>query len=93
MSHVCFDAFTPGNHEFDKGDAGLARFLKALEAETDANDSCAKMPRILGANIVPHSESALLADDVPSIGRSAIFQTSDGEQVGVIGIDVAKKTM
>ena len=93
MSHLCFDAFAPGNHEFDEGDAGLARFLKALEAETDANDNCAEMPQVLGANIVPHSESALLAEDVPSIGSNAIFTTSNGETVAVIGINVAKKTM
>ena len=93
MSHLCFDAFAPGNHEFDDGDAGLATFLKALEAETDANDNCATMPQVLGANIVPHSESALLAEDVPSIGSNAIFTTSNGEQVAVIGINVAKKTM
>lgn len=93
MSHVCFDTFTPGNHEFDDADAGLARFLKALEAEADANVNCAKMPEVLGANIVPHSKSSLLAEDVPSIGSNAIFTTSDGEQVAVIGISVAKKTM
>lgn len=93
MTHLCFDAFAPGNHEFDEGDAGLARFLKALEAETDASDSCAEMPHVLGANIVPHSGSALLAEDVPQIGSNTIFTTSDGEQVAVIGIDIAKKTM
>ena len=27
MNTVCFDAFTLGNHEFDKGDSGLKRFL------------------------------------------------------------------
>ncbi len=51
------------------------------------------MPNVLGANIVPHAGSALLAPDVPSIGDHTIFTTSDGEQVGVIGINVMRKTM
>ena len=33
MGKVCFDAFTLGNHEFDDGDDGLAKFPEAL-AET-----------------------------------------------------------
>ena len=32
MNEVCFDAFTVGNHEFDDGDTGLARFLDFLSA-------------------------------------------------------------
>lgn len=79
--------------QFDEGDAGLARFLKALQAETDASPTCEKFPAVLGANIVPHADSALLAADVPSIGDHTIFTMSDGEQVGVIGINVARKTM
>mmetsp|Transcript_6194 Transcript_6194/g.15331 ORF Transcript_6194/g.15331 Transcript_6194/m.15331 type:complete len:551 (+) Transcript_6194:385-2037(+) len=93
MTHLCFDAFTPGNHEFDDGDAGLARFLKAMQTETDASATCEDMPAVLGANIVPHADSPLLATDVPSIGDHALFTMSDGEQVGVIGINVARKTM
>ena len=31
MAHICFDAFAPGNHEFDDGDAGLASFLGRLD--------------------------------------------------------------
>jgi len=30
MNTVCFDAFTLGNHEFDKGDTGLKGFLDLL---------------------------------------------------------------
>ena len=32
MNQICFDAFALGNHEFDDGDAGLAKFLDALDA-------------------------------------------------------------
>ncbi len=93
MTHICFDAFVPGNHEFDKGDIGLARFLKALKAEGEASSTCPEMPVILGANIVPHVGSAILETDVPPIESSKIFTTTNGELVGVIGINIAKKTM
>ena len=45
MTHICFDAFAPGNHEFDKGDAGLAKFLTALETETkvELSSTCEAM--------------------------------------------------
>ena len=93
MSHICFDAFAPGNHEFDKGDAGLAKFLTAMQTEADASPSCPEMPAILGANIVPHDASPLLEEGVPSIDKSVIYTVSNGEKIGVIGIDVKRKTM
>lgn len=93
MSHLCLDAFTLGNHEFDKGDAGLAKFLKAMKTSADSFTDCPQMPAVLGANIVPHDQSSLLATDVPDIESSKIFTTSNGEKIGVIGIDIAKKTM
>ena len=31
MNSICFDAFALGNHEFDDGDAGLAKFLNHLK--------------------------------------------------------------
>ena len=33
MNEVCFDAFVLGNHEFDEGATGLAKFLNFLERE------------------------------------------------------------
>ena len=64
-----------------------------MQTEADASATCESMPAVLGANIVPREGSPLLAADVPSIGDHEIFTMSDGEQVGVIGINVAKKTM
>ncbi len=93
MTHICFDAFVPGNHEFDKGDAGLARFLKALKTEGEASSTCSAMPAVLGANIVPRVGSAILEADVPPIKSSKVFTMANGEHVGVIGIDTAQKTM
>ena len=93
MTHICFDAFVPGNHEFDKGDAGLAKFLLAMQSEAEASESCDSMPAVVGANIVPHAESPILAEGVPEIVNSKVFTLEDGHQVGVIGINIAGKTM
>jgi 5'-nucleotidase len=79
--------------KFDEGDAGLAKFLTALKTEANASSTCDEMPAVLGGNIVPHSESALLEPDVPDIEAYSVFTMSDGEEVGVIGITVARKTM
>lgn len=80
--------------EFDKGDAGLARFLLAMKNEAASNEtSCSKLPAILGANILPRIDSTLLAEEVPSIDKHAIYTLSNGGKVGIIGIDVKRKTM
>ena len=46
MNEVCFDAFVLGNHEFNEGDAGLAKFLDFLNA-----GEC-NIP-VLAANVKP----------------------------------------
>ena len=43
MTYICFDDFAPGNHKFDKGDAGLAKFLTALEMEAELSSTCEAM--------------------------------------------------
>lgn len=93
MNHACFDVFTPGNHEFDKGDAGLAKFLKAMKAAGEVSSTCPTMPAVLNANVVPHPASALLASDVPVIESSKVFTMANNEKVAVIGINIAQKTM
>ena len=52
MNTVCFDAFTLGNHEFDKGDSGLKGFIDLLH-----KGSC-KTP-VLSANVRFGANSAL----------------------------------
>jgi 5'-nucleotidase / UDP-sugar diphosphatase len=81
MNQVCFDAFSPGNHEFDDGDSGLAHFLNAL------NSSGCSTP-VLAANVVPASTSAIASGYIQPY---KVFEKS-GEKVGVIGIDIASKT-
>lgn len=81
MNQVCFDVFAPGNHEFDAGDAGLARFLDDLNGT-----GCSTAT--LAANVTPHAESAI-ADGYLQDYKVMTFE---GEQVGFIGIDIAGKT-
>ena len=46
MNEICFDAFALGNHEFNEGDAGLAKFLDFLKS-----GDC--YTPVLAANIKP----------------------------------------
>jgi 5'-nucleotidase len=80
MNRICFDAFALGNHEFDHGDAALARFLDFL-AEGSCNTA------VLSANVVPHAASPLRGRLQPS----AVFERA-GRRIGVIGLVIANKT-
>ena len=80
MNGICFDAFALGNHEFDHGDTGLARFLDFL-----VDGSCETA--VLSANVIPHDASPLLG----RIQSSAVFERG-GRRIGVIGLVIAAKT-
>ncbi|TVS03462.1 MAG: bifunctional metallophosphatase/5'-nucleotidase [Cyanobium sp. PLM2.Bin73] len=80
MNRICFDAFALGNHEFDHGDAALARFLDGL-AEGSCNTA------VLSANVVPHDRSPLSGRLQPS----AVFERA-GRRIGVVGLVIANKT-
>jgi len=84
MSHVCFDAFEVGNHEFDTGDQTLADFIHDLNNHTAL---CGQTP-VLGANVVPGPTSPL-----EGLIQKSTIKTLNGERVGVVGIDVKVKTM
>lgn len=81
MNEICFDAFALGNHEFDDGDAGLANFLDAL------NSTACETPA-LAANVQPAETSAIAEDYI----QPYTVVERDGEQIGIIGIDIAGKT-
>jgi len=83
MSHLCFDAFALGNHEFDHGDASLATFIDELHNKS----ACPGTP-VLAANVVPGASSALQGKILPS----TIKTFDDGEKVGIVGIDIKAKT-
>ena len=85
MNTVCFDAFTLGNHEFDKGDTSLKSFIDLLH-----KGSC-KTP-VLSANVNFGANSALLPAKAPGyVNKSVVLQRS-GQSIGVVGLTIAGKT-
>ncbi|MED5532377.1 MAG: NAD nucleotidase [Pseudomonadota bacterium] len=86
MNQVCFDAFAIGNHEFDDGDTGLAKFLDFL-----GRGDC-KTPA-LAANISPEVGSSALAKNSANeyLQPYTIIEKGDME-IGIIGIDIVSKT-
>jgi len=75
---IAWDALALGNHEFDDGDAHLASYLSKLNL-TSAD--------ILAANVMPAPGNVLDGKLSPYK-----IKTFEGEQVGIIGIDIAQKT-
>ena len=86
MNEVCFDAFALGNHEFDKGDAGLRDFLDDLAAGPCETD-------VLAANVVPElGVSPLAFTSATDYIKPFTIETINGEEMGIVGIDIAFKT-
>lgn len=86
MNQVCFDAMALGNHEFDDGDAGLARFIDAL------HDGACQTP-VLAANVRPEvGVSPLAPDGAQDYIRPSIVRQFGDARVGIVGIDIANKT-
>ena len=85
MNDVCFDAFVVGNHEFDRGDEGLKQFLDFL------SDGSCNTP-VLGANVVPEVGTPLAPSSNTDYIKPYTITEYDGEQVGIIGIEIAQKT-
>lgn len=92
MNNICFDAYIPGNHEFDFGDSALKKFLDFLAI----NPSKCNTP-VLAANIhpgtTPPPASPLISrpDGTPYF-LPFIIKTIGGVNVGIFGIDVVGKT-
>ena len=86
MNEVCFDAFALGNHEFNEGDTGLAKFLDFLKAG-DCNTS------VLAANVKPEvGVSALTPNSETDYIQPYTIIDVAGMKVGIIGIDIVRKT-
>lgn len=85
MNTVCFDAFTLGNHEFDKGDTGLKGFLDLLRKGT------CKTP-VLSANVQFGAGSALNATRAPGYVSPSTVVERDGQKIGIVGLTIAQKT-
>lgn len=85
MNTVCFDAFTLGNHEFDKGDTGLKVFLDLLRKGT------CKTP-VLSANVKFGANSALNPSRAPGYVSPSTVVERGGQKIGIIGLTIAQKT-
>ncbi|MFN7155438.1 MAG: bifunctional metallophosphatase/5'-nucleotidase [Acidovorax sp.] len=85
INTVCFDAFTLGNHEFDKGDTGLKGFLDLMRKGT------CKTP-ILSANVQFGPASALNATRSPGYVSPSTVVERDGQKIGIVGLTIAQKT-
>jgi len=84
MNTVCFDTFTPGNHEFDAKDAGLKKFIDFLD-----QGSCKEKTKVLTANVTFGASSPLYKTN--RIQKSQIFE-KDGVKFAMIGLTIASKT-
>jgi len=85
MNTVCFDAFTLGNHEFDKGDAGLKQFIGFLH-----KDAC-KTP-VLSSNVTFGASSPMFAATAPDNVVPYTIVRRDDQPIGIIGVTIAGKT-
>ena len=86
MNTICFDAFTPGNHEFDDSDTVLKGFLDEL-----GKGSC-KTP-VLSANVIPQAGTALAPTGAEAALKPYTVRSIDGVDIGIVGITVAGKTV
>ena len=86
MNEVCFDAMTFGNHEFDKGDVGLKKFIDYLNL-----GKCP--PALVSANVRPQVGKSPLSPkaDWEFFKPYAVKEVS-GHKIGIIGLTIAKKT-
>ena len=86
MNALCFDAFALGNHEFDDGDAGLASFLDELSKnKCNTQVQAANVKREVGV-------SPLAKNSMTDYYKPHHIFVRGGFEIGVIGIDIAKKT-
>ena len=86
MNTICFDAFIPGNHEFDDTDTTLKGFLDEL-----AKGTC-KTP-VISSNVQPALGTALNPTGGKPYLQPYRIQTIDGVPVGFIGITIKGKTV
>nr|WP_226953004.1 5'-nucleotidase C-terminal domain-containing protein [Mesopusillimonas faecipullorum] len=85
MNAVCFDAFTLGNHEFDKGDTVLKQWLELL------NSGDCQTPA-LSANVQFGAESALHDSHSPGLVSPYTIVERAGQKIGIVGLTIADKT-
>ncbi len=85
MNTVCFDAFTLGNHEFDKGDTALHDWLALL------NSGQCQTP-VLSANVQFGTNSALHSSRAGSMVQPSTVVERGGQKIGIVGLTISGKT-
>ncbi|QIK38770.1 hypothetical protein GWK36_13135 [Caldichromatium japonicum] len=87
MRHICLDALALGNHEFDRGDSSLARFIQRLN-----QDPARCHTAVLAANVAPALATLLYPrPGMRLIQQEAILKAGE-ERIGVIRLIAADKT-
>jgi len=86
MNTICFDTFTPGNHEFDDGDAVLKGFLDEL-----GKGSCKTLT--IASNVVPAAGTPLAPTSGAAYLKPWTIKEVDGVKVGIVAVTVAGKTV
>jgi 5'-nucleotidase len=87
MNQICFESFTPGNHEFDDGDGGLKTFLDYL-----ASDKTCKIP-VISANVRPKVGTPLAPRGSQDYLTPYVVKRVGGVEVGIIGLTIKSKTV
>jgi len=86
MNSICFDAFTPGNHEFDDGDTVFKGFLDEL-----AKGSC--KTSVVSSNVVAAAGTALAPTGGAAYLKPWVIKEIDGVKVGIVAVTIAGKTV
>lgn len=86
MNSVCFDAFTPGNHEFDDSDTVFKGFLDEL-----AKGSC--KTSVVSSNVVAAAGTALAPTGGAAYLKPWVIKEIDGVKVGIVAVTIAGKTV
>lgn len=86
MNTICFDAFTPGNHEFDDTDTVFKGFLDEL-----AKGSC--KTSVVSSNVVASAGTALAPTGGVAYLKPWVIKEIDGINVGIVAVTIAGKTV
>ena len=92
MNNVCFDAFIPGNHEFDFGDSKLKKFLDFLASKPSKCNTPVLAANIHPGTTPPPASPLIFRPDGTPYFLPYIIKNIGGVNVGIFGIDVVGKT-
>ena len=82
MNLIGFDAFTLGNHEFDGGNEGLAKFLNALKVPVISSNVVPDKGSILEGKWKPYIIKEIGGEKVGIIGLDIVGKTKNSSNPG-----------